>query len=232
MSSYLTRLQTDIQAVLKADTYFANIGVVVIDSLAADADADAILAGTKKVNGKAGLAVKVRLPRLQKTSKLVEGLLRANVTVSVEEIPEINNGSFGVGKSASEVAERIYDVLDRVKLGWSHHELKASEEEAAVQIDGNTRYYDLEFYTFSPTPGLVAVATPTVTVGATTVTLACGTSGASIYYTTDGVTFPSAANSATLYSPAFAKPASGTLIRVCAFKTGLRQSHVVHQVIA
>lgn len=57
-------------------------------------------------------------------------------------------------------------------------------------------------------------ATPTITVGASTTTVT-STSGASIYYTTDG-SDPRWSTSRQLYSAAFANPASGSVIKACA----------------
>jgi hypothetical protein len=229
LSSYFERLQNDITGALlaDADAYFADVTVVAVRSLEADNMAAAAVAGTKVKNGKAGVAVRVLMPTIRKTSKEVVSLLRARVIVRVTENPTINKGSTGTDKSAEEIGAKCYDILDRLKLAWSKHELKADDDEIEPAIvDGNLQY-DFSFYTFLPTLGRTVVAAPTYTV-TSTVLLATATSGAAIYYTTDGVTFPSAANTATLYSTPFTKPASGTLIRAAAFKAGLRQSDVVH----
>ena len=230
--SYFERLQNDITGALlaDADSYFADIVVVAVRSLEADNIAAAAVAGTKLKNAKAGVAVRVLMPTLQKQSKQVIGQLRSKVIVRVVENPTINNGANGTTKSAEEVSAKCYDILDRLKLAWSAHELKADEDEVTPELVDGMLQYDLAFYTFLPTLGRTAVATPTLTV-ASTVTLTCGTSGAAIYYTTDGVTFPSAANAATLYASPFTTPASGTLIRVAAFKATLRQSDVVHYTV-
>jgi hypothetical protein len=231
-TSYFERLQNDITGALlaDADSYFADIVVVAVRSLEANSIAEAAVAGTKLKNGKAGVAVKVLMPTLRKADKEIVSKLRSSVTVRVVENPTINNGSTGTGKSAEEVAAKIYDILDRLKLAWSHNELRADDAEVSPELVDQMLQYDLPFYTYLPTLGRTPVATPTLTVSST-VTLATATSGAAIYYTTDGVTFPSAANAATLYSAPFTTPASGTLIRVCAFKAAYRQSDVVHYTV-
>jgi hypothetical protein len=67
-------------------------------------------------------------------------------------------------------------------------------------------------------------ALPTISEAALTVTLANVTSGATIYYTTDG-SFPGPGNAAAEeYSAPFAV-ASGTVVRWAAYKDGLSGSH-------
>jgi len=233
LSSYFERLQNDITGALLADmdSYFSDVTVVSVRSLEADNIAAAAVAGTKVKNGKSGVAVRVLMPTIRKTSKEVVSLLRARVVVRVVENPTINNGSIGTGKSAEEISAKCYDILDRLKLAWSKNELKADESEVEPAIVDGMLQYDLSFYTFLPTVGRAVVATPSIIVSST-VALATTTSGAAIYYTTDGVTFPSAANGATLYSAPITTPASGTLIRAAAFKVGLRQSDVIHYEVA
>lgn len=232
MSSYFERLQNDITGALlaDADSYFADIVVVSLRSLEADSLAANAVAGTKLKNGKAGVAVRVLMPTLRKHEKEIVSQVRSRVIVRVCENPTINNGALGTGKSAEEVSAKCIDILDRLKVAWSASELRLDEDEVTPAMEDGMLIYDLPFYTFLPTPGRSVVATPTLTV-ASTVTLATSTSGAAIYFTTDGVTFPSAANAATLYSAPFTTPASGTLIRVAAFKAGLRQSNVVHYTV-
>jgi hypothetical protein len=231
--SYFERLQNDVAGALlaDADSYFADVTVVAVRSLEAVAVAAAAVAGTKVKNGKAGVAVRVLMPTMRKADKEVVGKLRASLTVRVVENPTVNNGSAGTGKSAEEVAAKCYDILDRLRLAWTANELRADENEVEPQVVDGTLQYDLAFYTYLPTAGRTVVATPTVTQGATTVTLACATASANVYYTSDGLTFPSAANAATLYSAPFAVPAAGTLLRVAAYKAGSRQSDVVNYTV-
>jgi len=63
------------------------------------------------------------------------------------------------------------------------------------------------------------------------VTLSCGTSGATIKYTTDG-TNPKTSSTTATYSAAFVSPASGSVVRAYACKTGLVNSPVFKLVIA
>lgn len=84
-----------------------------------------------------------------------------------------------------------------------------------------------------PAAGMVTVTTPTTNTptgsytGTQSVTLACSTTGASIYYTNDGTT-PSAAK--TLYSSAISVTATKT-IKAIAIKDGLNDSGILTSVI-
>jgi hypothetical protein len=231
--NYLETLQDDILGALgaDADNWFAYINLAKVRSLQAANEAAAYVAGTKKKSGKAGLCVTILMPTFTKPSKVATNILGVAVEVRVTENPTINHGTFGTGIAAEECCQRVASILDRLKLRWTAHELLLDPEEVAPNIDGDTLFYPLLFTTMLPTGALAAVAEPTITVGASTVTLACATASANIYYTTDGETFPSAANNATLYSAPFTKPAAGTLIRVAAYKAGYRQSNIVHQEI-
>lgn len=78
------------------------------------------------------------------------------------------------------------------------------------------------------------VATPTGDNGTTAsgkVTLACTTSGATIKYTTDGSNPKTSATAAT-YSAAFTSPASGTVVRAYASKSGSVNSAIFELTIA
>ena len=78
------------------------------------------------------------------------------------------------------------------------------------------------------------VATPTGDNGTTVggkVTLACTTSGATIKYTTDGSNPKTSATAAT-YSAAFTSPASGTVVRAYASKSGSVNSAIFGLTIA
>lgn len=70
------------------------------------------------------------------------------------------------------------------------------------------------------TEGFTHTGSPEITLfAASTLTLTCATSGASIYYTTDG-SYPTPAHG-TLYTAPFSSPPVGTVIRAAAYKTGL-----------
>jgi hypothetical protein len=69
------------------------------------------------------------------------------------------------------------------------------------------------------------------TTAAGCVTLSCATSGATVKYTTDG-TNPKTSQSALTYSTAFTSPASGSVVRAYACKTGLVNSPVFKMTIA
>jgi hypothetical protein len=81
------------------------------------------------------------------------------------------------------------------------------------------------------TGAVAAVAETNLTGGAggASLTLACATAAASIYYTTDG-SYPDSTNG-TLYTAPFALPDAGTVIRAAAYKTGLNPGDVTELVV-
>jgi hypothetical protein len=137
---------------------------------------------------------------------------------------------------------RTAAIAQRVARRWHHFNANGNtvkiEDVRPTRFDGvpdNVREYlqqnSIEGWAITGTfstgeQPLTKVAPVTITNATGSITLACGTSGAAIYYTTDG-TFPYFGNAnATLYGTPFATPATGTLIRAAAYKTGSVGSNV------
>ena len=105
------------------------------------------------------------------------------------------------------------------------------EEIAALYRDQGLAGWAVRLGTAMEAEPVTKVATPTISETGGTVTLACATSGAAIYYTTDG-TYPGSGNpDANLYSAPFALTEACTL-RVAAQKSGLQSSDVAQAAFA
>ena len=225
MSEPLKRLQTFVAAYLRMHTYFDDIEIVAVRDKDTQGIIDAALAGTKKRNGKAGLAISVLMP-VADAGQPVEGpRLEGRVIVRVQEIEEINNGTFGVGIAAEDVAMTVLQYLNRQHFGGELDTLLPDAEAVTPSREIEPRLtYDVRFKAPLQLLKLTRVAPVTITNAAGNITLACATSGASIYYSLDE-SMPDS-TTGTLYSAPFATPAAGTVIFAAAYKTGLAGSRV------
>lgn len=230
----LKRVQVLIAAKLRAETWFDNFPIFTVRSKTIEQDVTNALMGLTKRNGKTGLAIQVRMPMLFRGGSVPSGKASEIVTlVRVQEIPDINFAPSGTQVSSEDVALRVQDTLQAFNLDGGPHVLGAdSRVPLAPSLEFEPRLtYDVPFVQAMTRTALTLVAPVTFTVAAN-VTLACATSGASIYYSTDADIFPSAAAGATLYSSPFAAPASGTTIYAAAYKSGLAGSLVTQREIA
>lgn len=228
MSSELEILQNDIAARLAADTFFADVPIFAIRSKATDSIINAALSGINRQNNKAGAAIQVLIPIADGETPEVPGpRLQLTITIRVQEIPEINLGTFGTLISAEDLAVRVLKDLHHYYTGRQIGPLYAAGDALTPSLDFPPRLtYDIQLTSHYQITQGAAVVIPTITQAAGSITITTATSAASIYYTADDKTFPSAAEGATLYSAPFAAPAAGTVIRAAAYKTALRASDV------
>ena len=231
----LEQLQKDLVGMYLCNEQFANVPVFEIRTAEVQSKIDAALAGTSKKNNTAGLAVSVYMPELINDQPDSAGPLPSiRVTVAVEEIPIINNGSFGTGTSAEDLAVYILRLRHQWKDSSQTWELTPDREALTAEVvaasvgaqQTTMLRYLLKFNAEVTLTAPARVATPSATV-TSTVTLACGTSGASIYWTTDN-SFPRAGNG-NLYTAPFTTPV-GVTLRVCAHKSGLAASAVLSEI--
>lgn len=232
----LEQLQKDLVGMYLCNEQFVNVPVFEIRTADAQSKVDSALAGTTKKNNTAGLAVSVYMPELINDQPDDAGPLpKIRVTVAVEEIPIINNGSFGTGTSAEDLAIYILRLRHQWASSTATWELTPDREALTAEIvaasvgaqQTTMLRYLLKFNAEVTLTAPARVAAPTATISAT-VTLACATSGASIYWTTDN-SFPRAGNG-NLYSAPFTTPTTCTL-RVCAHKSGLAASAVLSETL-
>lgn len=224
--------QEDIVSRLLADEYFADI--TVLSERTADLlnTIERALKVITAKGGKIGVAVVVGAFTADADQPNVPGPAWTNGAsrVVVIEHPLMNQGATGTGKAAVDVAARAAQVLHHYLAGGIGQTMMVTGKDALVkvpdnQLDPGTIAYQIRVENSLDSLVLSKVATPTIRPdGGTvprTVTLACTTSGAAIYYTTD-LSYPSAVNvtHATRYTVPFTISAAATL-RVVAHKTGL-----------
>ncbi len=240
----LARLQADFVARLNSLAYFADIQVIALSAFpqggrtkpeSVEALLDRInqsLAGLVEKDGKVGACVLVPLPTLDGRFPNVPGpQLRLRLSVQVLINPIINEGSTGTQKELSEIALNVIQAGHHFQL-QNVAGLTAGEDAFSPGVDEEkgllVGVVTLESLLQLDQP--TSVAMPAATVAAS-VTLTCATSGASIYYTTDE-SLPWVDNAtALLYSAPFVTPASGTVIRAAAYKSGSNGSNVLWRAI-
>lgn len=228
-ASVLEQLQLDVAGYLAADEYFSDVPVFALrprenaDLTEIQTRIDAALACSTLKNGRGGAAVTVLMPLVDVAAPNVAGpQLVARLTVRVQELPALNMSGDGTGKSAENIALVALSLLHQFSNGFNT--LLAAREALTPSLEFEPRItYDVNFEMRVSRGQIERVSPVTISFAGGQVSLLSNTSGASIYYTLDG-SFPGPDK--TLYSAPFAAPASGTLVRTAAYKTGLAGSNV------
>jgi len=229
MSDALELDQEDFYGRLLAAPALADVKILLQRKGVTESDIESALSVLNdRGNGKIGACILVLMPSLTAVSPDVPGpLYNINMVVQVIEQPMFNTGSGGTGLTAEQLAQQVRMLFQHFANGHGGTYGFASMEPIAVpegQISYGVRF---ERQAGDSAPQSVALPTISATGSAApaTVTLACATAGAAIYYTTDG-TYPSSANAtASLYAAPFVQATAAT-IRVAAEKAGLQQSNV------
>lgn len=225
-------LQREVFQRLDADAYFADIPLTIMlprsgETALLTGRYKQALAGQLVKAGKYGVAVFIELPDALVKDETPGPRFDAEVQLTIIERPEVNHLTTGTGKSGNEVAVRIAQHLslqgvmglnDDLAMGtFTGVKIVNPLETESPQITGVVASIDVQ-----PRPlsrcGRVALSDTALSV-----TLTTSTSGAAIYYTTDG-SFPYNGNG-SLYAAPFAVD-SGTTVRAVAHKTGLSASPV------
>jgi hypothetical protein len=145
-------------------------------------------------------------------------------------------GSGGTGKSAEEIALRVLQLGHHFHAGRGATLLAHPDAltPGTDEKDDRRVIIDCRFEVRGGVAAVAKVARPTISpaeggAAPQTVTLACATAGAAIWYTTDE-SLPTPGNaSATQYSAPFSVAAAATL-RVAAYKSALLPSDVTQAV--
>lgn len=233
MSLALT-LQKDIADFLDAHSEFTYVPIIreFADVEAGDAllddYVDQHLRGDIPKAGKFGLCCIVSTPASTLTAPNAPGPVQDLVCI-VQVVENIaNNMSSTVGTQIR--ADSLAETIARLLHLWSHdgtHELVVTESVQDRELEGTLRGWLVTVRSAANAlNAYTAAAEPVLSIADDTLTITEATSGASVYYTTDG-SFPNASNGTLYESPVdVAELPAGTLIRAAAFKTGLRGSGV------
>jgi hypothetical protein len=219
--------QQDIFDRLTADSFFVDVPVLLEAKGVTEADIDQALATLNPKSGKNGVLAIVLMPTLAADSANAPGPRYVpRLTVQVIDQPLFNlDATTGIGKSAARVAERVRQIIHRFRSRTGAEFSFAGQEPVPVETGKNS--YGLAFTRLAadnPPPKVAEVTFASAgTVAPQTVTLACITPGAAIYYTTDG-TYPSPLTG-TLYTAPFVQATAAT-IRAAAELAGYQQSNV------
>jgi hypothetical protein len=234
--TFLEDLAASCAARLEAHPYFDNI-VVRDEQLGMIADLTAAgLDGYAEKNGAKGVAVVVHFPEVISDQDMgaAGSLLRVKIKIEIYENLDVNRGTGGTGKLRGAVAKNVLALLK----GWESAAVYMAQPLASdtnpirpeTRNDGELVLM-VSLITSWPVNFLDKVALPTLDTvdngGGDTITLACATPGAAIYYSLTGNGLPSAVNAAAvLYDGPFNLPASDRLelVRVIAYKDGMTPS--------
>jgi len=239
-------LQTFIEGRIKSVAYFSDIAVAaprlyiegtkVTTPKTIDDKVDQTLLGLTPVAGKIGAAVRVLQPVFNVPKTNLPGPQgRLIVPILCQSHPIYNFSATGTGKRDNAIAIEVARALHGWRVsafGWSFY----------AEGDAITSYFDDEkkfmcsevlVHTISQLQPRTDVAKPVISVDIdNAATITCATSGATIYYSVDGETFPRSGPAASFpYGGAF-NVASGATILAAAYKSGLHGSEIAHQLVA
>ena len=231
MITHLQQIPLDIYYHIRALDYFANVPVIWAGDLDSDKTLDLYVSGSKKYNNHTGAAINVlRAEFADQSPNLPTPRGRLIVRVRVWANQRINDGGFGTGLSVYEMADYIARACHSLHTSGRVITVKDITPILAEDFPADEGY-EIALQTTESLDSIDKAKAPAVTIGAETTEMTCDTAGASIYYTTDD-TFPAASNTAaTIYTVAFANPASGTAIRAAAYKTDYVGSDVTEKTV-
>lgn len=232
LDNILIASKWDLYYRLRADPTLDDVPILVDDEHDVDTREQIAKGPGNYRNGKTGACIII-------ADMAVSGMESNNTPTPVMEVAFliecledvlINAGADGTGINAGQLAARVTQSLHLLHVDDRFSGLALDKNEGIVEIamkQKGQRGWSLRFVAGSSSFAKVAsVQSVTATFAAGAITLLCATSGASIYYTTDG-SYPSSANpAATLYVTPVTL-ASGTLVRAAAEKADMDASKFV-----
>jgi hypothetical protein len=187
-----------------------------------------VLAYITPRNGRVGAGIIVEKPGFEVGSPNLpgpEGDLTLELLILEDRLTNAGPTE-GTGLAADQIGQIIMDALHWQQFegfGQMFCDRNAMTEAKDFQP---LSAYRLKFRLRMPRGQTTKVAQPTITENAGTITLACTTVDAQIYYTTDE-TFPGRSNAAALLYGVPFPVEVGTVINVAAYCDGLTPSHLI-----
>lgn len=238
--NYETRmddLQADVFGRLNSDPYFSDVTVLTEKKQDIESEIERALGTMAAKAGKSGACVIVLNPIAKiKFPDASEAIFEYEIVVQVTTLPLVNDATGGTGKSASTIATHVVQCLYQFQSAGVCGLLEPVDPVIVPTDEENGVTCLVHFRTLDDSKDLtLKVSTPNASATSdthpSTVTLSCGTSGAAIYYTTDG-SYPSAQNDkATLYTVPLSVTAAAT-VRFGAYKTGSIGSNINSKIIS
>lgn len=211
-------LIADIAGRLGADPALAHVTILIEDKGVIASTINTALKTLASKDGKGGAAIVVAMPeRAAKHPDVPGPSYDLVIRVRTFERPLVNRGATGTGMTAAEISQRVENLLHQTMLGGLV--VVYQRTDPAVYSDGDVAIES----TFGVAFGLPAakrVQTPRITLAGDVATLTCGTPGATIRYTLDGI-YPGA--SAASYTAPITI-ADGSTIRAVAYVDGFQAS--------
>jgi len=229
MPDVLQQLQLDIAAALGAEEDFYYVPVLVWrprDAGAAVAIRNALnnaLLGVTKKNGKAGIGCMAMMPDAEVPDANVPGpQFDLIAVVRVFENQTFNEGANGTHISAEQCALNALAALHWMNPGSGVILADRKALRDASAPDGSIAYDVVVRQSggLNPRP---FVQRPAIAVADPQMTITCGTSGAAIYWTSDG-TLPTPTNGTLYTAPVDVGELGTATIRARAYLTGKRAS--------
>lgn len=222
----LTDILDELVERTKADAYLSTVFVTHEDRGNPVEDIAAALAILDISRGKIGAGILWLGPTAgDNLPNVTFGPLEVKLTALVLEDPAINLAADGTTLKALTIARRLRDLFKHFPpTALASPLLCLNPCIARVESDLAPVTYEVRFSTMeADLTSITRVAMPVITNASGTITLACATSGATIYYTTSGL-YPRLGQG-TVYSAPFT-PAAGSLVKAAAQKSGVHPSFV------
>lgn len=220
----IDRLPYEFAARLEADEYFSDIPVIIAEDGNVEAELARKTAQLKSKGGKRGVAVIV-LPTLadDEHPNIEFGPLTYYPAFQVVENVGLNRDANGTKKPARRVARRIVKVVKSAGMSLLVADLRPDRPcIESTEVDGlkvvQVNFRCLEVVENQETKVDAPKFTGDTANG--TLSITCPTEGATIFYTLDW-SYPRPSNDQALeFVQPIQIPATGMLIRACAYKAG------------